>query len=171
MTTFLVIFVIAIAISDLHRHRIPNVLTVSAAAAAFALSVYLRGASGAVTSGTGLLVGLAVFLPFYLARGFSAGDVKAMAAVGAFVGPKAVLMSAGCTLVAGAIGGVLLLIRAGGYAAVESMAHRWFAQAWVLCRTGHTACIAAPVNDPALTRFPYGLAIACGTLVGLVWSH
>src|SRR5215472_16329794 len=108
MTTLcLVAFVTGAAVADLRCHRIPNTITVQAALLGVAVSLLASGSMGAVQSVAGLVVGLATFLPFYLLRGFGAGDVKAMAAVGAFLGPKGVLLAAAFTLILGAAGAVL----------------------------------------------------------------
>src|SRR5690349_13601453 len=71
-------FAVAAAIVDLRTRRIPNVLTICALVVGIALNLWRAGGAGALSSGAGLLTGLAAFLPFYLAGGFGAGDVKAM---------------------------------------------------------------------------------------------
>jgi prepilin peptidase CpaA len=149
-TVCLLIFVAAAAIVDLRTRLIPNVLTLSAATLALVLNLSRAGGSGAVASGAGLLIGLAAFLPFYLAGGFGAGDVKAMAAVGAFLGPKGALLAATCTLLVGGLGALLVL------AALRLKATRG-QSGWQLGEAGRH-------------RFPYGLAIACGTALSLGWS-
>jgi len=129
---------------DLRTRRIPNRLTVAAAAVAVALGVARAGWHGAVISAAGVLTGLALFLPLCLAGKLGAGDVKAMGAVGAFLGPVGVLLAAIYTLLAGGIGAVVALV------ACRSAAH------------GRA--------DSAVRRqqLPYGLAIACGTLASIV---
>src|SRR5205823_313592 len=110
-TVCLLAFVTMVAVSDMHSRRIPNWLTAGAAAIGLVISVVVAGPWGALGGLAGLAVGLGAFLPFYLARGFSAGDVKAMAAIGAFVGPKGALLTAAWILLVGSIGGIVLLIR------------------------------------------------------------
>ena len=172
MHTFLLIallsYVSIVCISDVVSHRIPNVLTVPAAATAMTLSVASHGLSGALTSGAGLMVGLSLFLPFYLSGGFGAGDVKGLAAVGAFMGPYGVFLAALCTLIAGMVCGLGLLFVTGGWSAVRSMLGRWTFRAHVLFTTGRQAHIEADPGDPARRRFPYGFAIACGTAASVM---
>jgi len=163
-------FVITVAASDLHSRRIPNWLTVGAAALGLVIAVMAGGTWAALGSLAGLAVGLGVFLPFYMARGFSAGDVKAMAAIGAFVGPKGALLAAAWVLLVGSIGGITLLIRLGGPAAVRALRDRWLARVCILFATGVAPRIEPSATDPAGHRFPYGLAIAGGTLTYLIWS-
>ena len=131
-TVCLVVFVIMVALSDMHSRRIPNWLTVGAATLGLVTSVMVAGPWAALGSLAGLAVGLGVFLPFYLARGFSAGDVKAMAAIGAFVGPKGALLTAAWILLVGSIGGISLLIGLGGSAAVKALRDRWLTRVCIL---------------------------------------
>jgi prepilin peptidase CpaA len=169
-TVCLVVFVIMIAVSDMHSRRIPNWLNVGAASLGLVTSVLVDGPWALLWGLAGLAVGLAVFLPFYLARGFSAGDVKAMAAVGAFVGPKGALLTAASILLVGSIGGFALLIRLGGAAAVRALRDRWLTRVCILVATGSAPGMEPSATDPARHRFPYGIAIAGGTLAYLIWS-
>lgn len=169
-TSGLLAFVAAVAVTDLRSRRIPNMLTVPAAAAGVTAAFVAHGGSGVLESVVGLLAGLAAFLPFYLARGFGAGDVKAMAAVGAFLGPKGALLAAAWTLVAGAIGGAFVIVAVGGLPSAQSLLRRWLLRASLLCTTGQAPTIEAPAGDAALRRFPYGAAIACGTIAALCWT-
>ena len=169
-TVCLVTFVTVAAVADLRCHRIPNWMTVSAALIGVTVNLLTSGFPGAAQSVAGLVVGLATFLPFYLLRGFGAGDVKAMAAVGAFVGPNGVLLAAGCTLIAGAVGAVLVLIAAGGLIAALRLACDWSMR--LLAISSGAVPAPPPRAHGALStrRFPYGLAIACGTVASLAWS-
>ena|SRR6185437_2164868 len=163
-------YVTMLAVSDTLTHRIPNALTVSAAAIAVLLSITSHGALGGITAAGGLLVGLSIFLPFYLLGGFGAGDVKALAAVGAFVGPFGALLAAGCTLIAGAVGALIVLLVTGGLPALKSMLSRWALSGHLLLTTGRTTHISPPPDDASRRRFPYGIAIACGTAASLLWG-
>jgi len=99
---------------DLRTRRIPNALTLSAPALAVVWFLSTSGAGGALSALYGWFVGLAIFLPFYLLGGMGAGDVKLMAALGAWLGPALVFWSA---LYAAIAGGVLAVVIAtyGGY--------------------------------------------------------
>lgn len=113
--------VMLMAIEADHRERrIPNVLVVFTIAAGVALHVLgpaneraglfdtFPGALGAGQALLGIVVGLLVFLPFYFFGAMGAGDVKFMAALGAFTGPWDAIGLALTILVAG---GVLALAR------------------------------------------------------------
>jgi prepilin peptidase CpaA len=79
-------------------------LTFGAALAAFVVFAATGGLAGLFTSLAGWLVGCLVFLPIFLLRGMGGGDVKLMAALGAWVGPGLVVWVA---LYAAVAGGVL----------------------------------------------------------------
>src|SRR5687767_15118310 len=72
---------------DLATRRIPNILTFGAALAGLAAHAYSGGWSGVGTSLAGWLVGVAFFFPLFMLRGMGAGDVKLLAAIGAWLGP------------------------------------------------------------------------------------
>src|SRR5438067_560156 len=86
-----VVLVTAIG-TDLRSSRIPNWLTFSAMGFALVGHAWLNGFSGALFSLAGLGTGLGLFLVIYYFGNFGAGDVKLMAAVGAFVGSYEVLL-------------------------------------------------------------------------------
>jgi prepilin peptidase CpaA len=157
----LVVFLAAAVIEDLARRRISNVLTFSAALLALGLHFIADGAGGVLNGFGGLAVGLGVFLPFFLLGGMGAGDVKAMAAAGAFLAPWPSLLAAGLSLVAGAVFGLALLAWRGGLADTFRV---WSLRLIVADR-------AARPDMPAATamHFPYALAIAAGTLGAVAW--
>src|SRR5688572_30840223 len=84
------IAVIAV-IWDLSTRRIPNVLTFGAALAGFLLHAYAAGWSGLGLAVAGWAVGVAFFFPIFALGGMGAGDVKLLGALGAWLGPVAVI--------------------------------------------------------------------------------
>ncbi|SIT45921.1 Flp pilus assembly protein, protease CpaA [Paraburkholderia piptadeniae] len=94
--------------TDLRARRIPNWLVLAAAVLALLVQCYLHGAGTGFSQWLlGMLTGGALFLPLYVARAMGAGDVKLMAAIGAFVGPWA---GFGIVLLTFSIGGIWALI-------------------------------------------------------------
>ena len=157
-TTCLLAFVGTVAVVDLRTRRIPNQLTLAGMFTGLAVNLITFGPASVVMSAGGLMAGCAVFLPLYLLGGMGAGDVKAMAAVGVFVGAKGALLAAGWILVTGAIAALLL----------------WAARRAFTRPVASSSCDAADGRSlaarPASLRFPYGASIACGTVAALLWS-
>lgn len=81
----LTIIVIALAYIDLRQRRIPNLIVLPAALIGLAINS-LQGWHGLWFGGKGWLIGLALLFGPYLFHVMGAGDVKFLAAVGAFVG-------------------------------------------------------------------------------------
>ena len=91
MSHMVAITVLAISlvacVTDVRSRRIPNVLTFGAAIAALGYHSIAGGWDGAQNAMFGWVVGTALFLPFFLLGGMGAGDVKLVAALGAWLGP------------------------------------------------------------------------------------
>jgi prepilin peptidase CpaA len=143
---YLLLFVAASAVIDLHQQRIPNLLVAAAAAIGVLLNGWHDGLSGVLFSIAGFLTALAALLPLYMTGGFGAGDVKAMAAVGVFLGPGGALFAVVCTLMVGAAVAVVVALQR---------------------RLRPARGTRATLADVARSRFPYAIAIACGTAASL----
>jgi len=91
-------------ITDFRSRRIPNVLTFGSSIAAFVFFGVANGWAGAGWSFAGWAVGCALFAPWFLLGGMGAGDVKLLAALGAWTGPSTAIWIA---LYAALAGGVL----------------------------------------------------------------
>ncbi|MDQ0141777.1 A24 family peptidase [Cupriavidus necator] len=149
--------VMAAAASDLHRRRIPNWLTFGAWMLALPAQVALHGTTGGAASwALGWLAGLGVFLPFYLLRGMAAGDVKLMAAVGAWLGATMALQIALAAFVLGGAWALVLVMKSRRHAQLVR-------NIGGILRTG--------AGGPSVGSMPYGVAIAAGTLAMLFTSQ
>ena len=151
-------------IADLRNRRIPNVLTFSAAALGIAYHAATGGWPAVGSSVAGWLLGVALFFPMFALRGMGAGDVKLLAAVGAWLGPAEVAFVALATSIAG---GVLAI----GVA----LLHGYLKKALTNVRTLLTHWRLAGVRPlPEVTlegsegpRLAYAVPVAIGTVVTL----
>ncbi|MBP0593731.1 prepilin peptidase [Paraburkholderia sp. LEh10] len=154
---------------DLHTRRIPNVLVLIGLALALAVQWGLHGAvDGSGRWILGLLTGGGLFLPFYLLRGMGAGDVKLMAAVGAFVEPEMAMQIAFMTWVIGGIWALAVVVFRG---AVKSVGANMLAM--LLSRGGQYGSLPVTTKGaalPSVGSLPYGVAIALGTL-SIMFMH
>ena len=151
-------------LSDLRTRRIPNALTFSAAACGLLFHLITGGSTAAAWSLGGCLLGAALFFPMFALRGMGAGDVKLLAAVGAWVGPGQVAVVA---LAASIAGGVIGVAVAMGYGYLRTA----LSNLWMLLTHWRIMGV-RPLHEVTLhgTRGPrlaYAIPIAIGTVVTL----
>ncbi|HEY1297268.1 MAG TPA: prepilin peptidase [Chloroflexota bacterium] len=79
------------AVTDVWSRRIPNWVTFGTLLLGVVLNTWLHGAEGLVGAVAGAALGLALLLPFYAMGAVGAGDVKLLGALGALLGPQALL--------------------------------------------------------------------------------
>jgi prepilin peptidase CpaA len=72
---------------DIKTYRIPNYLTLGSALAGLAYQLWFQGWAGVADGFLGIGMGFAMLIFFYLRGGLGAGDVKVLAALGAWLGP------------------------------------------------------------------------------------
>jgi prepilin peptidase CpaA len=89
---------------DFRTRRIPNALTLPAATIAVVVHGVAHGMSGVGASLGGFGLGILLFLPGFALGGMGGGDVKLLAAFGAWIGPVG---TAWMALYAGVAGGVM----------------------------------------------------------------
>jgi prepilin peptidase CpaA len=157
-----IVVAFAACVTDLRTRRIPNALTFGAAAAALLFHATAPTGAGVVSAATGWLIGAAVmFLPFAL-RGLGGGDVKLLAALGAWLGPENALWLA---LYTGMAGGVLAIVVAlyCGYTR-KALSNVWFLlQHW--CVAGLRPLDEVSLEGSGGPRLAYALPIFTGLLV------
>jgi prepilin peptidase CpaA len=156
--------VVAASACDLRTRRIPNALTIGAAAVAVVLHGVLSGWSGVSWAVAGWAVGLVLFFPLFALGGMGAGDVKLLAAIGAWLGP----MGAVWTALYGAIaGGIMALVVtfARGYTFKALGNLGAILRSWLV--TGIHPVEGQTLDSSPSPRLPYALALAAGTLVTL----
>jgi prepilin peptidase CpaA len=160
----LIVFVVSLALIDWRTHRIPNILCAVAAMFGLALQIGINGEAGLFAALAGAAVGFGMFLPFYVLRAFGAGDVKAMATVGLFLGAAGTMLAVGMTLIAGGVLGALMLCFKSEHAAAtwHRLMGLLLAPVVTMRNTRRNRSL-----DSSL-RFPYGIAIACGVAVALI---
>ncbi|WP_317891028.1 A24 family peptidase [Edaphobacter bradus] len=149
------------ALFDIRSARIPNFLTYSAMASALVCRFAFLGWRGLVDGTAGLLIAGGVFFLLFVIRAMGGGDVKLMAAVGAWVG----LPNVGRALIASALCGGLMAV---GYMIFLKRFRSTLSNVVSLIRF-HAVMGAEPhpeinLANPSAVRMPYGVAIALGSL-------
>jgi prepilin peptidase CpaA len=154
----------AACVTDVTTRRIPNVLTLGAAAGAVGYHLAGAGWGGLAHAAGGWAVGLALFLPMFMLRGIGGGDVKLLAALGAWIGPlPAVWLCLFAALAGGPMALVLALSR--GYFG-RAMSNIWgLLMFWRVA--GFQPHPVLTLDAPGTPRLPYAVPIAAGLVVTL----
>jgi prepilin peptidase CpaA len=118
--TLLLIFA---AVGDVRTRRIPNRLVLGMTVIGILYSAILSGPVWGTLKGIeGFFAGMAFWLTFYVLGWLGAGDVKLVAAAGAWLGPREVIEGSLIAALLGAILALLWLLRSRGLRrAVETL--------------------------------------------------
>ena len=165
ITPYIVIGVAAAAaLTDVTSRRIPNVLTFGAAGAALIYGAATGSAAGAFDALAGWLVGALLLMPLFLVRGMGAGDVKLVAALGAWVGPVEALWLVVAVSLAGGVVGV-------GYALARGYLRQAVSNLVVIGMhwrySGFQPVPGLTLDNAQAPRLPYAIPILIGTMVTL----
>jgi len=160
------IFFLLICITDTLYSRIPNLASAALLLAGFALHGYAAGASGLLFSFLGLSTGFALLFVPYLMGGTGAGDVKALAALGAVLGSGAVFQ---VFLYTAVIGGVLAIFHYALNHDLKKKCSEWSSAMKAFAYSRNAASI-KPTGNREQLRFPYAAAIAFGFFAYLNWG-
>jgi prepilin peptidase CpaA len=162
--------VVALAIAftavafDVRTRRIPNLLTFGAAAAALVYGFAGRGLEGLGASALGWVVGAVLFFPIFALRGMGAGDVKLLAALGAWLGPVEALWLA---IFASIAGGVVAL----GVSLAHGYVGQAFSNVWLMLMhwrvAGPRPVPGFTLRDARAPRLAFAIPIAIGVVCTL----
>jgi len=95
---------------DFAERRVPNWLNAALAAAGLLMQGLFFGWHGVVAGLLGLLVGFGLLIVPWLMHGMGAGDVKLMAAIGAWLGPMLTLWSFAAGAIIGGIAAIVMIV-------------------------------------------------------------
>ena len=149
------------AVTDVRSARIPNSLTYSAVLAALGLRVALLGLSGLESGALGMLVAGGLFLFLFVLGAMGGGDMKLMAAVGAWVGSEEVTT---LILAAALAGGVLAIGRIIFRNMLGETLRNTIRLIFYRFTSGMQPHPELNVQAPGSQRVPFGVAIAVGAL-------
>lgn len=161
----LVVLLIASAI-DVRSRRIPNWLVLPFLFAGFVASLSGYGSIGFVHSLSGFALAVAVAGVLCWLRGMGMGDLKLLAAIGAWIGPEQLTVA---LVVTGITGGVMAVI----WAARHGVLRESFGGAGDLLmswRTGIRPHGTLVLENPVKLKMPYAPAIAIGTIFSFFGS-
>lgn len=160
-----VVIAVSAAACDVRMRRIPNLLTFGAAATGLVYH-FISGGVGAFShSAAGWFVGALVFVVPFALRGLGGGDVKLLAALGAWIGPNDVVWLALYTGIAGGVIAVAVAL-ANGYL------RRAFDNIWLLLCHWRVAGLSVlpelTLDASSAPKLAYAVPILAG-MVAVVW--
>lgn len=160
------LFILNICITDTFHAKITNIANLGLILAGTSYNLYLAGFAGFITSLLGLITGLLLLIIPYLMGGMGAGDVKALAALGALLGPASVFQ---VFLYIALVGGAMAILH---YAMADNFINK--------CRSFFTTLrtfvytwnfrLFIPDRQGERLRFPYAAAIGFGFFAFVQWG-
>jgi prepilin peptidase CpaA len=162
-----VVFVIAVglfttlaAVVDLRMHRIPNYLTVPTAVLGIAYHTFAPAGLGMLAGLAGFAVGFGLLLIPGLLGGGGMGDVKLLAALGAWLGPIMMLIAFAVSIVFAALLALAIVINSAMTWGVLKTERRFLASRRPRNKSGQ--------RRPARV-LPFAIPVAMGTWALLAW--
>ncbi|MEI9980348.1 MAG: A24 family peptidase [Edaphobacter sp.] len=157
------VIVLAIAtFTDLSSRRIPNWLVLPFMAAGICVSGWFHGWIGILHSLYGIAVGAVLFGLLYWLGGMGMGDLKLCAAIGAWVGPRQLLLALVITSMAGGIM-ALCWAAAGGF--LGELFQGTSDLLFSFKKRGLRPHPDLVLSNPSTRKMPYAPAIAIGTII------
>jgi prepilin peptidase CpaA len=157
---------------DVWKYKIHNALTLPLLVSGLVFHATTGGASALSGSAAGALAGFASLLIFYILGGMGAGDVKLMAAVGAWLGmPLTFYVFIASSLAAGIYAVVLLAVRGSLKETWLSLQLVWLRMTSICRHLGAEDRVESEIqrDDRRLRVIPFAAMIAVGLVSTLIW--
>ena len=154
------LYVVLAAATDARMHRVPNYLTVPAALMGLAYHGLAPTGWGVLVSLAGFGVGFALLFVPWLLGGSGMGDVKLLAALGAWLGPECVLAAFAVSTVLAAVAALAIMIHGGTTRGVFKTMNRFAA--------ARRSTDKSTKKRPA-RAMPFAVPVAVSTWTVLAW--
>jgi prepilin peptidase CpaA len=160
------------AVTDVLRFKVHNVLTLPLLTAGLAYHAAVGGSQGFLASLAGALLGFGVLFGFYLMGGMGGGDVKLLAAIGAWLGLELTFYIFLASSLAAGVYALGLVLR--HHKAAETWTNLqiiWYRLAAIGRHLGAEDRVEAEVNHPDRRGriVPFAAMICFGVVVTIAW--
>jgi len=158
------------ATTDVWKFKVYNLLTLPLLGSGLCYWAYVNGLPGLVGSALGVLFGFGVMFMLYVLGGMGAGDVKLMAAMGAWLGmPLTFFVFVAGSLVAGVYALVVIVTRGNFSETWVNFRVMWHRAAALGRYLGAETQVEAELKDPGRRHrvIPFAAMLALG-LIGLL---
>jgi len=157
------LFTAAAAFTDWREHRIPNYLTVPAAVLGLIYNSFMPMGIGPLWSLVGFAIGFGLLLLPWLLGGGGMGDVKLLAALGAWLGPRLLLLSFAGSIFFAAVMALSMLIYSALTVGVSKTKKDYLTQ-------GAAETASAAKKKPKRRAVPFAVPVAVATWLLLAWK-
>jgi prepilin peptidase CpaA len=146
--------------TDVRTRRIPNLLNLFCALSGLGYQLGTGGLAGLGDGLLGLLIGFVLMIGFYIFAGMGAGDVKALAALGTWLGPWNTLL----LFIFMGLSGLPLIIIFLWYRGqlFDKLRHVWSYLVSLALLRSKVAANPGPTSAKRADPMPYAAAIALG---------
>jgi prepilin peptidase CpaA len=154
--------------TDWRSRRIPNWLTIPGFLLGIAANSFVRGWPGTEDSLLGAGLGLALLLPFVIIRALGAGDWKLVGALGAFLGPRPLMLVLVVTILVNGVMALAMII----WKKRVAQTARNFLQMLAAFATFQLPGRDLTLDNPDAVKVPFGVAVAVATIlytVSKIW--
>lgn len=160
------------AFTDIWKFKVHNLLTLPLLLSGLLYHSFSNGWVGLTASLAGALFGFGVLFFFYLMGGMGAGDVKLMAAVGAWLGLAMTFNVFVVSSIAAGIYALVLILMQGAYQKTwVNLKILWYRYKAIARHVAGEDQVEAAVNSPTRRQqcIPFAAMIALGILGTLGW--
>ena len=157
------VFALTAGWTDLRSRRIPNWLTVPALFIGVAVNTIIAGWMGATIALEGAGLGLLLLFPFVVVKALGAGDWKLVGAMGAFLGPRNLLVVLFAALIVAGIMALALVI----YKRQLGRTLRNIGRLLLAFARGRPGDPAISLENPRAAKVPFGVAFAIAVILYL----
>lgn len=149
---------------DYSERRVPNRLNLTILVCGIAAQVYFFGWGGAAAAFWGITIGFSLLIVPWLMHGMGAGDVKLMAAMGAWMGPMLTFYSFALGAIIGGVAAGIMILSSGrlrmACANLGVIFNKVTNRSTIFSETG-----SAKSFGESSQLLPYGVPLTAGTLI------
>ncbi len=157
-------FITAAAVTDYQTRKIPNWLTVPAAVLGLIYHSFAPGGFGPLMAIAGFVIGFGLLIFPWLLGGGGMGDVKMLAALGAWLGPVFILVAFACGAGFASLMAMSLMFGSVVTSGISSTQRKY-----LTAGAGGGTMTADGKAKKAKRVLPFAIPVAIGTWLTLAW--
>ena len=159
-------------LDDLKAYRVRNTITLPFILIGAAMNLCINGINSLHTVAIGILIPIICLMPLFSLKMLGAGDIKLFSAIGAIMGHRFVLSSMAFSFLAGGVIALLIMLIRKNLRQRFTYLFQYLIYCFITFSIKPYASIDF-VNKDTVTKdisgkFPFAIAVACGTVISLL---